>query len=149
MDTSHTPSPADARALLDRAEATGRQAAGFSFAWLCYIALCAGGAVAATGLAYATATDTSPLPAWIAGGLWVFIGVALVAAATVSSPPTRRGFGSRWNTMMVVWVILWVIVAFLHGCFSPGHGIALSSAFLAAAVLGPLWEICAMRKAAQ
>ena len=58
----NTPSAHDARTLLDRAETTSRQAAGFSFAWLCYLALCAGGAITSVGLAYANVTDAAVLP---------------------------------------------------------------------------------------
>lgn len=57
-NTTSTPSAADARALLDRADGVSRQAASFSLAWLSYIALCAGGAVTAA----ASPTRTSPTP---------------------------------------------------------------------------------------
>lgn len=142
-------SPANARELLDRAESTTRGAAHFSFAWLCYIALCSGGAVAAVGLAYANVSGTSPLPAWLAAGLWITVGVAFVAGATSLSPLTRRGFNSRWTVFIILWVILWAVVSFLNSHFTLGHGIALAGGFLALAVLGPLWEIIALRRAAE
>lgn len=140
----HTPD--NARILLDYANTTTRHAAGVSLAWLCYIALCAGGAIAAIGLAYANVTDSTPAPAWIAGGLWVGIGVAFTAGATALSPPTRRGFNTRWTVMIGVWVVLWVVVSFLNSSFTLGHGIALAAGFMAVAVLGPIWDIVAVNK---
>lgn len=142
----NTPSAHDARTLLDRAETTSRQAAGFSFAWLCYLALCAGGAITSVGLAYANVTDAAVLPAWLAGGLWVFVGVVSVAAATTTSPPSRRGFGSRWTIMMAVWIILWTITSVFYGHFTLGLGVAMASAFLVAAVIGLVWEVVALKK---
>ncbi|MDO5669031.1 MAG: hypothetical protein Q4G50_03410 [Corynebacterium sp.] len=141
-----TPNAHDARELLDRAESTSRQAAGFALAWLCYLALCAGGAITAVGLAYANVTSTPTLPAWLAGGLWILVGVVFTAGATATSPPTRRGFGSRWFIMMVVWVILWAATTILNSHFTLGHGTAVAAAFLAAAVIGLVWEVTALKK---
>ena len=114
----NTPNAHDARTLLDRAEATSRQAAGFSFAWLSYLALCAGGAITSVGLAYATTT----------------------------SPPSRRGFGSRWTIMMAAWVILWTITSVFNAHFTLGQGVAMAAAFLAAAAIGLVWEVVALKK---
>ncbi|MFC6145845.1 hypothetical protein [Corynebacterium nasicanis] len=136
----------EARELLDHAEATSRRAASFSLAWLCYIALCAGGAITALGVAYANVTDTSPFPAWMAGGLWILIGVTFTAVTSTISPPVRRGFNSRWSIMIAVWVVAWLIVSVLNSHFTLGHGIALSAAFMSLAILGPLWEIVAVKK---
>lgn len=140
------PSAQNARDLLDRAESTSRRAAGFSFAWLCYVALCAGGAIAAIGLAYANVTDASPAPAWIAGGLWVGIGVVFTSVASVSSPPSRRGFSARWAVFIALWAVAWAAVAFLNTSFTLVHGIAAASAFMVLAIVGPLWEIVAVKK---
>jgi len=142
----NTPNAHDARTLLDRAEATSRQAAGFSFAWLSYLALCAGGAITSVGLAYATTTDAPVLPAWLAGGLWIFVGIVSIAAATTTSPPSRRGFGSRWTIMMAAWVILWTITSVFNAHFTLGQGVAMAAAFLAAAAIGLVWEVVALKK---
>lgn len=145
QNTTSTPSAADARALLGHADDVSRQAASFSLAWLSYIALCAGGAVTAVGLAYANVTDAGAFPAWIAGLTWIIVGAVFTAGATVSSPPARRGLNARWGVMMALWVILWAVVAFLNSQFTLGLGIAVSSGFMALAILGPLWEIVAVR----
>ena len=145
-NTTSTPSAADARALLDRADGVSRQAAGFSLAWLCYIALCAGGAVTAVGLAYANVADADALPAWMAGLTWIIVGAVFTVSASISSPPNRRGLNARWGIMMALWVVLWGVVAFLNSQFTLGLGIAVSSGFMALAILGPLWEIVAVRK---
>lgn len=47
--------------------------------------------------------------------------------------------------MLALWVILWAVVAFLNTQFTLGLGIAISSGFMALAILGPLWEIVAVR----
>lgn len=140
-------SSANARQLLDRAESTTRHAAHFYYAWLCYIALCTGGAITASGLAYANVTGAARLPAWIAGGMWIVVGVIFTASAGAVSPASRRGLTTRWTTFIILWVILWVVVSFFNAYFTLGHGIALSGGFLALATLGPLWEIVALNRA--
>lgn len=111
--------------------------------------MCAGGATTAVGLTYANVTGSPAIHAWIAGSLWVFVGVIFIAATPSLSPPARRGFNSRWTGAIVAWVILWSVNAFLNTHFTLGTGIAMSAAFMVLALGGSLWELMALSKAAQ
>ena len=48
--------------------------------------------------------------------------------------------------MMPAWTILWTITPVFNGHFTLGLGVAIASASLAAAVIGLVWEVVALKK---
>lgn len=144
---THIPTPEQASEQLEQAAALGRRAAGLSPAWLHFIAICAGGS-AYPVIAHLSVTNGGTQgPAMIIMFTWLALGMVTVPL-TARLTPIRRGFGKRWGIMIGLWTALWAVAIFGNNLFSMGlnANIALSIAFAFLALLGPTYEIVALKK---
>lgn len=145
---THIPTPEQASAQLEQAAALGRRAAGISPAWLHFIAICAGSSAYPVIAHLSVKNGGTQEPALIIMFTWLALGV-ITTPLTARLTPIRRGFGKRWGVMIGLWTALWTVTIFGNNLFSLGLNvnIALSIAFAVLALLGPAYEIVALKKA--
>lgn len=144
---SHIPTPEQALEQLEQAAAFGRRAASISPAWLHFIAICAGGSAYPVIAHLSVVNGGTQGPALTIMFTWLALGVATIPL-TARLTPIRRGFGKRWGIMIGLWTVLWAVTIFGNNLFSLGlnANIALSIAFAILALLGPTYEIVALKK---
>lgn len=116
--------------------------AAFNPAWLSYVFLTA-------------ATSSYTLGAWYvqdAGGAfwpviattlgWAITGLVVTTFTLIYSRSHRHGFSYRWMTMMLVWMMTWIIAPVPA---DPGWAVALALLYPGYAVIGITWEFLAER----
>lgn len=139
----NTPTSAQARDLLDRADHLGlRATAGASTGPV--LALAMFGASTSMGTLAIASAPKGAVPAlsimmmtWLA----VALAFALVAAVKANA---RRGFGRRWAVSMAAWGIAFIIANFTaFGLISAGFGFSIAASALIAVVTigGIIWEL--------
>ena len=110
MNAQPTPTPDEARIMLDRVGQLGASAsAGASWAHIATL-LTLGSATALGTLALGVTTGAAFVTVLVAMMVWVIISISFMV---IFGRATRLGFGKRWPAYMVSWGIAYVIAIVL------------------------------------
>ncbi|MEJ5998303.1 hypothetical protein [Corynebacterium sp. H130] len=132
--------PQNAQEQLALAQSLERRASGFHPAWITYELICGATAMYAMCQYYA---GGAPQELIILLMIWNIAATSLIGLFAKIHPSARRGFGTRWSVMMVVWMLTWAATTVIPTSLE----VAMTEAiiFLILAIAGPTWEALANR----
>ncbi|MBZ8177285.1 hypothetical protein GP475_00030 [Corynebacterium poyangense] len=133
----------DARLLVERGERYSRNAARFPMSWLGYCMICGSGVFYLLGVS--TSGYHLPLVFWVIFALWTAAGLALSILLGVWSRCVPAGFGKRWTVMMMLWTFAWILTVSWAATLESRFVLILGVLYVVLAVVGPVWELAAMR----